>query len=60
MKNYFLAALQRDPAALAFSATLKLEQLFTIYYRLISAKRAQTQQKRLADMLVKLGQGEGP
>mgnify|MGYP000535282502 CR=1 FL=1 len=54
----FLAALQQDPAALAFYATLKRQQLFTIYYRLTSAKRAETRQKRMAEMLSKLGRGE--
>jgi uncharacterized protein YdeI (YjbR/CyaY-like superfamily) len=54
----FLAALQQDPAALAFYGTLKRQQLFTIYYRLTSAKRAETRQKRMADMLAKLRRGE--
>lgn len=54
----FLAALQQDPAALAFYATLKRQQLFTIYYRLTSAKRAETRQKRMVEILTKLGQGE--
>jgi uncharacterized protein YdeI (YjbR/CyaY-like superfamily) len=54
----FLAALQQDPAALAFYATLKRQQLFSIYYRLTSAKRAETRQKRMAEILAKLGRGE--
>ena len=56
----FLAALQRDPAAHAFYATLKRQQLFTIYYRLNSAKRAETREKRMAEMLAKLGRSESP
>jgi uncharacterized protein YdeI (YjbR/CyaY-like superfamily) len=56
----FLAALQQDPAAQAFYATLKRQQLFTIYYRLTSAKRPETRQKRMAEMLAKLGRGESP
>ena len=35
----FLAALQHDPAALAYHGTLKRQQLFTIYYQLASATR---------------------
>ena len=54
----FLAALQKDPAAQAFYATLKRQQLFAIYYRLTSAKRPETRQKRMAEMLAKLGRGE--
>lgn len=54
----FLAALQQDPAALAFYGTLKRQQLFTIYYRLTSAKRAETRQKRMVEILAKLGRGE--
>ena len=54
----FLAALQQDPAALAFYATLKRQQLFTIYYRLTSAKRAETRERRMAEILAKLGRGE--
>ena len=58
MPQDFLAALQQDPAALAFYGTLKRQQLFTIYYRLTSAKRPETRQKRMAEILVKLGRGE--
>jgi uncharacterized protein YdeI (YjbR/CyaY-like superfamily) len=56
----FLAALQQDPAAHAFYATLKRQQLFTIYYRLTSAKRPETRQKRMAELLAKLGRAESP
>lgn len=58
MPEDFLAALQQDPAAHAFYATLKRQQLFTIYYRLTSAKRAETRQKRMGEILAKLGRGE--
>jgi uncharacterized protein YdeI (YjbR/CyaY-like superfamily) len=58
MPEDFLAALQQHPAVLAFYATLKRQQLFTIYYRLTSAKRAQTRQKRIVEFLEKLGRGE--
>lgn len=56
----FLAALQQDPAAHAFYATLKRQSLFTIYHRLHSAKRPETRQKRMAELLAKLGCGESP
>ena len=57
MPEDFLAALQQDPAAQAFYATLKRQQLFTIYYRLTSAKRAETREKRMVEILAKLGRG---
>ena len=56
----FLAALQQDPAAHAFYATLKRQSLFTIYHRLHSAKRAETRKKRTAELLAKLARGESP
>ena len=60
MPKDFLAALQRDPAAHAFYATLKRQQLFPIYYRLTSAKRAATREKRMVEILAKLARGESP
>ena len=60
MPEDFLAALQQDPAAHAFYATLKRQSQFTIYHRLHSAKRAETRQRRMAEMLAKLGRGESP
>ncbi|QDL52916.1 YdeI/OmpD-associated family protein [Rhodoferax aquaticus] len=56
----FLAALQNDPAALAFYATLKRQSLFTIYHRLHSAKRPETREKRMTEVLAKLGRAETP
>ena len=56
----FSAALQQDTTAHAFYATLKRQQLFTIYHRLHSAKRPETRQKRMAEMLAKLGRGGSP
>ncbi len=56
----FLAALQKDPAAQAFYTTLKRQSQFAIYYRLHSAKRIDTRQKRMAEMLAKLALGESP
>ena len=54
----FLAALQKDPAAHAFYATLKRQSLFTIYHQLHSAKRPQTRERRMAELLAKLARGE--
>ena len=60
MPEDFLAALQQDPAAHAFYATLKRQSQFTIYHRLHSAKRVDTRQKRMAELLAKLARGESP
>ena len=60
MPEDFLAALQQDPVAHAFYAILKRQQLFTIYYRLTSAKRAETGEKRMAKLLAKLAHGGSP
>jgi uncharacterized protein YdeI (YjbR/CyaY-like superfamily) len=60
MPEDLLAALQQDPAAHAFYATLKRQSQFTIYYRLSSAKRPETRQKRMVELLAKLGRGESP
>ena len=56
----FLAALQHDTAAHAFYVTLKRQHLFTIYHRLHSAKRPETRERRMAELLAKLGRGESP
>ena len=53
-----MANRQQDPAAEAFYGTLKRQNLFTIYHRLHSAKRPETQQKRMAELLAKLGRGD--
>ena len=60
MPEDFLAALQNNPAAHAFCATLKRQSQFTIYHRLHSAKRPETRQKRMAELLAKLTRGESP
>ena len=60
MPEDFLAALQQDPVAQTFYATLKRQSLFTIYHRLHSAKRPETREKRMAELLAKLGRGESP
>lgn len=58
MPDDFLAALQNDPAAQAFYATLKRKSQSTLYHRLHSAKRSDTRQKRMAELLAKLAWGE--
>jgi uncharacterized protein YdeI (YjbR/CyaY-like superfamily) len=60
MPEDFLAALQQDPATHAFYATLKRQSQFAIYYRLNSAKRPETRQKRMVELLAKLARGESP
>ena len=45
MPEDFLAALQQDPAAHDFYATLKQQHLFSIYHRLHSSKRPEARQK---------------
>jgi uncharacterized protein YdeI (YjbR/CyaY-like superfamily) len=60
MPEDFLEVLQQDPAAHAFYATLKRASQFTIYHRLHSAKRPETREKRMAEMLAKLERGESP
>ena len=60
MPEDFLAALQQDPVARAFYATLKRQSQFTTYHRLHSAKRSDTRQKRMAELLAKLAWGKSP
>jgi uncharacterized protein YdeI (YjbR/CyaY-like superfamily) len=54
----FLAALEDDPAAKAFFATLDRKNLFPIYHRLTSARRPETRAKRMAAILAQLARGE--
>lgn len=54
----FLDALERNPAAKAFFATLDRKNLYPIYYRLHTAKRPETRAKRLRSMLDQLARGE--
>ena len=60
MPEDFMAALQHDPAAHAFYATLKRQSQFTIYHQLHSAKRPDTRQKRMVELLAKLARRESP
>jgi len=47
----FLAALNKSPRAKKFFATLNRQNLFSIYYRLHSAKKPETRAKRIAKIL---------
>lgn len=47
----FLTALNKHPKAKKFFATLDRKNLFSIYYRLQSAKRPETRAKRMAQIL---------
>ena len=54
----FLDALEALPAAKAFFQTLDRKNLYSIYYRLHTAKRAATRAKKLAEILAQLDRGE--
>jgi len=54
----FLDALESNPAAKAFFATLDRKNLYPIYYRLYTAKRPETRAKRMASMLEQLARKE--
>jgi uncharacterized protein YdeI (YjbR/CyaY-like superfamily) len=49
--EYFLTALNKLPRAKKFFATLNRQNLFSIYYRLHSAKKPETRAKRMAQIL---------
>lgn len=55
----FLEALERDPQAKRFFATLDRKNLYAIYYRLATAKRPETRAKRMNAMLEQLAREEG-
>ena len=54
----FLDALKDMPAAKAFFARLDRRNLFSIYYRLQTAKKPETRARRIAQIVAKLGRGE--
>ncbi len=54
----FIAALDRHPRAKATFATLNRQNLFVIYYRLVSAKRPETRAARMAKLVETLDRGE--
>lgn len=55
---YFLKELNKNKKAKAFFATLNKTSLFAIYYRLQSAKKEETRQKRMAAILKMLASGQ--
>jgi uncharacterized protein YdeI (YjbR/CyaY-like superfamily) len=54
----FLEALDRNPPAKKFFATLDRKNLYAIYYRLATAKRSETRMKRMNAMLEQLAREE--
>jgi uncharacterized protein YdeI (YjbR/CyaY-like superfamily) len=54
----FLAALGKNAAAKKFFEALDRRNLYSIYHRLHTAKRAETRVKRLGDIITKLARGE--
>jgi uncharacterized protein YdeI (YjbR/CyaY-like superfamily) len=54
----FLKALNKKPTAKRFFATLNKQNLFSIYYRLHTAKKPETRAKRMAEILSKLEREE--
>lgn len=54
----FLDALEAMPAAKSFFQTLDRKNLYSIYYRLHTAKRPETRAKRLSQILAQLDRGE--
>lgn len=54
----FLEALNQSAAARRFFATLNRANLFAIYHRLHTAKRAETRLRRITDIVAKLARGE--
>lgn len=56
----FLQALNGAPVARAFFGTLSRTELFSIYYRLQTAKRADTRARRIASAIAALAAGRSP
>ncbi len=54
----FLDALEAMPTAKDFFQTLDRKNLYSIYYRLHTAKRPETRSKRMTQILAKLDRGE--
>ena len=54
----FLDALDRMPKVKAFFLTLDRKNLFSIYYRLHTAKKAETRARRMEQIAAKMERGE--
>lgn len=58
MPEDFLAALAREPAAEAIFATLNKTQRYPFFFRLTTARKIETRQKRIAAFVALLKRGE--
>lgn len=56
----FLIALERNPAAQAFYATLNAQNRFAVYYRIHALKTEQGRARAIERMVEKLARGEKP
>lgn len=56
----FLEALERNPDAAAFYATLGAQSRYAIYFRIHSVTTPAARAKKIADFVAKLGRGEAP
>jgi uncharacterized protein YdeI (YjbR/CyaY-like superfamily) len=54
----FMIELDKSPAAKAFYATLDRRNLYAIYHRVQTAKRAETRQKKIAAIVAQLALGK--
>ncbi len=54
----FLEALRGNPVALAFHGTLDKQNLFALYYRLHTVKRAETRTRKIAQFVETLAKGQ--
>ncbi|PJJ65063.1 YdeI/OmpD-associated family protein [Compostimonas suwonensis] len=54
----FLAALEANPAAAQFYATLNGQNRFAVYFRIHSVKRAETRAKKIDTIVAMLARGE--
>jgi uncharacterized protein YdeI (YjbR/CyaY-like superfamily) len=54
----FLEELHRHPAAAQVFATLNRRNLYVIYHRIQTARRAETRRKRIVEMVAQLERGE--
>ena len=58
MPEDFLSALVREPEAKAFFDTLNKTQRYGFFFRITTAKKAETRSKRIADFVTMLKRGE--
>ncbi len=58
MPEDFLTALAGEPAAKAFFDTLNKTQRYSFFFRITTAKKAETRNKRIADFVKMLKRGE--